>query len=62
MIEEYPKVFAENSNDTGRITTEKFTLQLKDKVPINLRPYKCSTEDPEKIDKQINELLEKKII
>ena len=38
------------------------TLHLKHEIPINIRPYRCSPEDQEKVDTQIEEYLERGII
>ena len=62
LITKYPEIFAENSKNIGKIKTEQFNIHLTNEIPINLRPYKCSPEDQERIDAQIKELLDQNII
>ncbi|RWS01610.1 Retrotransposable element Tf2 protein type 1-like protein [Dinothrombium tinctorium] len=62
VLTEFHDVFAKDKFDVGSINIETCKINLTNNVPINLRPYRCSQIDQEKIDAQIKVLLEKGLI
>src|SRR5699024_3199570 len=62
LLVEFEGILASFSGEVGHITTEEFTIELTDKVPITLRPYKCSVKEQEIIDRHIKVLLEQGLI
>src|SRR5699024_10527986 len=62
LLEDFAEVFAKFPGEVGHITTEEFTIELTDKTPITLRPYKCSVKEQEIIDRHIKVLLEQGLI
>lgn len=62
LITKYNATFSQNKYDAGIIKTEKWTNELPNKVPINLRPFRCSLKDQETLNEQIKNLLDNELI
>lgn len=62
LINKYEKVFAKEKGEIGQIKGEYCYINLENQIPINLKPYRTTVKDQERIDQQIKELLERKDI
>ncbi|KAH9523000.1 hypothetical protein DERF_006553 [Dermatophagoides farinae] len=61
VMRNYSDVFTDCA-EIGRVRDDYCYINLKNNVPINLRPYRVSPVDQQIIDEQIEKLLEKKLI
>lgn len=57
VIEESSEIFSKSKFDIGKVKDQKCHIELNTKIPINLRPYKCSAIDQQRINEQLEELL-----
>jgi len=57
LITKYNATFSQNKYDAGIIKTEKWTNELPNKVPINLRRFRCLLKEQETLNEQIKNLL-----
>lgn len=62
MIKTYEMLFVENSGKIGLINLERCRIHLRNDIPVTLRPYRCTIEEQEIIDRLIRELIEKGLI
>lgn len=51
-------IFSKHKYDIGTINIEKCKIELENNVPINLRPYRCSSNDQKTIDSQLSMLID----
>ena len=61
-LNQFIHIFSKHKYDIGQINTELCEVHLSNKIPVNLRPYRCSASDQTLIDQQIKCLLEHNII
>lgn len=62
LLADFKDIFARNRYDVGRVRWEPQRIILTSELPISLRPYRASPRDNAEIQKQIQELLEAKLI
>ncbi len=62
LIDEYDSLFAKDSYDVGTISNHEATITLSEMKYTAERPYRCSYEDQQEIEKQITELLNNNMI
>ncbi|RWS22051.1 gag-pol fusion protein-like protein, partial [Leptotrombidium deliense] len=62
LINEFNDVSSKDKYDIGTINIEQCRVELTTKVPINLRPYRCSPDDQKLIDEQVAQLLKHNLI
>ena len=62
LMKGFPKLFASDSTDLGRIEVESHRILLSDNEPIAQRPYRQSTPDADETARQVTELLAKGLI
>ena len=62
LVKRNSEVFYKITNQIGLIKTEKCHIKLSTEIPITIRPYRCTPEDHENIDKQVDDLLKKGLI
>lgn len=62
LLKNYVDIFAHAKGEVGRIQHSLCRLNLINETPITLRPYKCSDQNQERIDKIIDGLIEKDLI
>ena len=62
LLNKFPNIFSKHKYDIGSINTEMCKIELTSKIPINLRPYRCTKNDQAIIDSQINDLLKYNLI
>ena len=62
LISKHEATFAKEKGDVGQIKGEFCFLNLENNIPINLKPYRTSVKDQERIDSQIHGLFEKGLI
>lgn len=55
-------IFSKHKYDIGTINIEKCKIELENNVQINLRPYRCSSNDQKTIDSQLSMLIEHNLI
>ena len=54
ILNKYSNIFSLHKYDIGCIDTEMCKINLTNNIPINLRPYRCSSDDQILIDTQIH--------
>jgi len=57
FIDRYSSVFANNTFDVGTVNEHEARIQLLENRYVAKKPYRCSYEDQEEIEKQVTELL-----
>lgn len=62
IIEENRHAFAKNAFDVGNVTKYECTINLEKDVFVAKKPYRCSFEDQEEIERQCRALLENGMI
>lgn len=62
LIDKYKTIFAKDKYDVGTVKDYEARIDLIVDKYCSKRPYRCSLEDKEEIEKQIAELLKKKLI
>ena len=62
LIDEYDSLFAKDSYDVGTVSNHEATITLSEMKYTAKRPYRCSYEDQQEIEKQITELLNNNMI
>ena len=62
LIDKYDSLFAKNNYDVGTVSNHKAKITLSEMKYIAKRPYRCSYEDQQEIEKQVTELLNNDII
>lgn len=62
LLSKYSKLFSTDRYDVGSIENEFCKVNLSSKIPIYMRPYRCSLKDQQTIDQQIKMLLNKNMI
>jgi hypothetical protein len=62
LIDEYDSLFAKNNYDVGTVSNHEAKITLSEMKYIAKRPYRCSYEDQQEIEKQITELLNNNMI
>lgn len=56
LLSKFPKIFAIHKFDVGHLSNEICKIHLTNNIPINIRPYRVSEQDNEKIGQQITRL------
>ncbi len=62
LIDKYETLFARNRYDVGTFSEQQAHIKLSKNKFIARKPYKCSIEDQEEIQKQVAELLKAGLI
>nr|XP_027196136.1 uncharacterized protein LOC113790646 [Dermatophagoides pteronyssinus] len=62
LIRKYENVFAKEKGEIGQIKGEYCYINLENSIPINLKPYRTTVKDKERIDQQVKELLNRDAI
>ena len=62
LFDEYRNVFAFHGDQLGRTSLVQHVIDIGDATPIKQRPYRVSPVVKKKIDRQVDEMLEKGII
>jgi hypothetical protein len=62
LVDEYDSVFAKNQFDIGTVKDHEACITLTEDRYVAKKPYRCSIEDQEEIEKQVAELLNHGII
>lgn len=62
LLDNFKDIFARNRYDVGKVRWEPQRVILTSELPISLRPYRASPRDNNEIQKQVQELLEAKLI
>ena len=62
LINKYCSIFAKNKFDVGNVKNYEARIELTENKYINKKPYRCSYDDQQEIDRQISELLKHNLI
>ena len=62
LLNKFDFIFAKDDSDVGRIKNVKHQINLTNETPIYRRPYRLPQADNDEMDRQVEELLRKKII
>lgn len=62
LLDEYSDIMAASIHELGRTDLVEHTIDTGDSKPVRQRPYRNSPKEREEIQKQVNEMLQAKVI